>query len=182
MTNERMSQAAEPTTALLVAVDGSKHSEKLVDAACDLAKRLSAKIALLFVSPYKELKKEYEAYFRPNGEVSFVGTTLGWYAVKQTANKEGAIGVDEFYQAVGDAVLSTLGAKVREKGLTCETLFEVGNPAAKIVEVAEERKVAMIMIGVQGLHGLARLQSLGSVSRRVLENAICPVIVVPPSQ
>ncbi len=51
--------------------------------------------------------------------------------------------------------------------------------ADEILNVANVEKVRMIVIGIKGLHGLAKIRSLGSVTRRVAENAECPVLVVP---
>ena len=44
---------------MLVAVDGSRHSEKIVDVACAFAKKLSASIILMYVSSYPDLINEY---------------------------------------------------------------------------------------------------------------------------
>lgn len=59
------------------------------------------------------------------------------------------------------------------------TRGSVGNPADKILELASEAAVDMIVIGFEGLRGLERLRALGSVSRKVMENAACPVLMVP---
>ena len=37
----------------------------------------------------------------------------------------------------------------------------------------------MIVLGVKGLHGLARFRSMGSVARNVIENSPVPVLSVP---
>ena len=44
---------------ILVAVDGSKYSEKIVDYACELALKLSFQIALIYVSKFPDLIDEY---------------------------------------------------------------------------------------------------------------------------
>ena len=155
---------------LLVAVDGSEHSEKVVDISCDLAKRLSAKITLLFVSPYKELLKDYESYVK-------AGDVVGLAFRQRTA--ENAVAIDEYSRVVGDAVLSSLTDRAKANGLECETVFETGNAAEKIIEIAEQRKAGIIVVGLRGLHGAVSSRSLGSVSRRVLENSALPVVVVP---
>jgi nucleotide-binding universal stress UspA family protein len=167
---------SDPTT-LLVAVDGSKHTEKVVDTACDLGKKVPAKLLLLFVSSYKRLEKEYEKY--AGVETVSRSGIYGTGESRQIATNPGAMKIDQYYRAVGDAILSKLQEKAKSAGLECETLFEIGNPAAKIVEIAKERNAAMIVVGLHGLHGLARLRTLGSVSRRVVENSSCPVVVVP---
>jgi nucleotide-binding universal stress UspA family protein len=58
-----------------------------------------------------------------------------------------------------------------------EHRLEEGDAAEKIVEVAKDAEVGLIVIGSQGRGGLARVL-LGSVAERVLRNATCPVLTV----
>ncbi|MEO9309949.1 MAG: universal stress protein [Nitrososphaera sp.] len=51
-----------------------------------------------------------------------------------------------------------------------------GNIADEILRSA--KSASLIVIGSQGLHGISRLKSLGSVSRKVSELAHCPVLIV----
>jgi nucleotide-binding universal stress UspA family protein len=53
-----------------------------------------------------------------------------------------------------------------------------GNIAQEILSVAKKKSADLIVIGSQGLHGMAKLKSLGSVSRKVSESASCPVLIV----
>ena len=53
-----------------------------------------------------------------------------------------------------------------------------GNIAEEILYVAKKKSVDLIVIGSQGLHGLNKVKSLGSVSRKVSELAACPVLIV----
>ncbi|MDE4980206.1 universal stress protein, partial [Francisella tularensis subsp. holarctica] len=52
----------------------------------------------------------------------------------------------------------------------------VGNPAAEIVEYAEERNCDVIVLGSQATHGINLL--LGSVANAVLHKAKCDVFTV----
>lgn len=53
-----------------------------------------------------------------------------------------------------------------------------GNVAQEILVLAKKKSVDLIVIGSQGLHGVAKIKSLGSVSRKVSEHAFCPVLIV----
>jgi nucleotide-binding universal stress UspA family protein len=53
-----------------------------------------------------------------------------------------------------------------------------GNIAEEILKVAKKKAADLIVIGSQGLHGISRLKTLGSVSRKVSELASCPVLIV----
>lgn len=53
-----------------------------------------------------------------------------------------------------------------------------GNIAQEILDVARKKSSDLIVVGSQGLHGVAKLKSLGSTSRKISENASCPVLIV----
>ncbi|HXV50862.1 MAG TPA: universal stress protein [Nitrosopumilaceae archaeon] len=53
-----------------------------------------------------------------------------------------------------------------------------GNIAEEILKVAKKKAVDLIVIGSQGLQGVSKIKSLGSVSRKVSELASCPVLIV----
>jgi nucleotide-binding universal stress UspA family protein len=141
---------------LLVAIDGSKHSERIVKYATELAKKLSANIALLYVAPTTQIPEDYKQYARAEN-----------------------VSESDYYDAVGRQILSKYANIVKDEGLDCETIAEAGNAAENIMIVAKDRKSEMIIVGLQGLHGLAKVRSLGSVSRRIIENSSIPVLTVP---
>lgn len=60
--------------------------------------------------------------------------------------------------------------------------FEIccGNPADKILEMAKQRNVDLIVMGTHGRTGSSRLLH-GSVCENVLRHAVCPVMVVKSS-
>ena len=63
------------------------------------------------------------------------------------------------------------------EGFTARSLTASGKPAATILRVADEHDVSVIVLGA-GRHG-ALGGLLGSVSARVAERAVLPVLVVP---
>ncbi len=56
---------------------------------------------------------------------------------------------------------------------------DVGHPAAEILARAERDKSDLIVMGTHGASGFTRLV-LGSVTEKVLRQAPCPVLTVPP--
>jgi nucleotide-binding universal stress UspA family protein len=55
----------------------------------------------------------------------------------------------------------------------------VGSPSNKIVDIANDEKVDLIIIGSNGLKGMSKLfRGLGMVARTVSERAACAVIIV----
>jgi nucleotide-binding universal stress UspA family protein len=144
------------TSELMVAVDGSAHSERIVRFSTHLAKRLSVSIALLYVSPLTPIPEDYKEYAKMEN-----------------------VSPSDYYDAVGRQILTKYANMAKNEGVDCETIAEAGNAAENIILVARERNSEMIIVGLQGLHGLAKVRSLGSVSRRIIENSTIPVVTVP---
>lgn len=146
---------------ILVAVDGSKYSDKVVQVAADMAKKTSSVVILTYV--IKEPAEE------PEGIKEF----------ERIENFKDAYA--EYLQDLGKDLLSRVRSKFDEAKVPCETLIETGNPAERILEIAKTEKPRLIVLGLRGLHGVARIRSLGSIARRIIENSECPVLVVPES-
>lgn len=58
----------------------------------------------------------------------------------------------------------------------CDVL--VGKPVGSILKYAKDNGVELIIIGSKGLNRFNKLKALGSVSRRIAEEAKCPVMIV----
>jgi len=63
--------------------------------------------------------------------------------------------------------------------LKTEVVVECGEPAELILRIARESDVAAIVMATHGRRGLKHLL-LGSVAERVVREAHCPVIAMPP--
>ena len=64
-------------------------------------------------------------------------------------------------------------------GIKTEVSVDVGNVARKILEHAVPPRSDLIVMGTHGLSGFDRAL-LGSVTEKVLRQALCPVLTVPP--
>jgi nucleotide-binding universal stress UspA family protein len=62
---------------------------------------------------------------------------------------------------------------------TGEPYIEPGKAWDVILDAAERTKAALVVIGSRRLNGL---HAFGSVSRRVVHDAHCSVLVIPPVQ
>ena len=67
----------------------------------------------------------------------------------------------------------------RKAGVSTDVLVDVGQPAADIVSRATSLHADLIVMGTHGAGGFDRLV-LGSVTEKVLRQALCPVLTVPP--
>ncbi|MEX0764362.1 MAG: universal stress protein, partial [Nitrosopumilaceae archaeon] len=69
-------------------------------------------------------------------------------------------------------------AVCKAKGADAYYDIIAGNTVDAILKFARGRKINLIVMGSQGLHGIGRLKALGSVSRKISELASCPVMIV----
>lgn len=86
-------------------------------------------------------------------------------------------------QESADAITANLERKVedlRRDGISVEfAVIETHSPAQTIAEFAREVDADLIVAGTSGSSRLVRVL-VGSVTRRLLELAPCPVLAVPP--
>jgi nucleotide-binding universal stress UspA family protein len=81
------------------------------------------------------------------------------------------------------SAIKMLDQKTREYMINIENLkvqpkVTIGLPADKIMEMATEENVDLIVIGTTGLKGVSKIKALGSVARNVSERAKRPVMLV----
>ena len=76
------------------------------------------------------------------------------------------------------AMLEKTAGEARSAGVTeVETVARQGDPADAILDVAEEQKVDLIMVGSRGMTGKRRFL-LGSVPNKISHSAPCSVLIV----
>ncbi len=73
--------------------------------------------------------------------------------------------------------ISKIGEIARAERTLIKTRIEEGDIGEKIVEVAEEEKCDLIILGSQKRKGVKRLFG-DNVLRKVIDNSPCPVLVV----
>jgi nucleotide-binding universal stress UspA family protein len=134
---------------ILVAVDGSPHSDKAVDQAISMAKVCHS--TLFFISVI--------ALYPETMEIAA--------ALEEDMSKETRRVLDKAQQ------------HARHEDVPCETIVHIGpEPHKFIVQEARNRNADLIVMGTHGRTGLKRLL-LGSVAERVLGHAPCAVLVTP---
>jgi nucleotide-binding universal stress UspA family protein len=69
-------------------------------------------------------------------------------------------------------------ARVRARGVTCDSNVLVGRADAEIVDHADKTGSDLIIVGTHGRSGLPHAL-LGSVAEKVVQHAHCPVLTVP---
>ena len=133
---------------ILVAVDGSKHSDAAFDAAMDIAQKYGSQVFVLHV---------------------FQGGTGSGTLVSP--------GFEDDMRSIGQQILDTYEAKVKERRLqNVRMLLQMGDAAQRIMETASEIKCGLLILGSRGRGGFKELL-LGSVSHKVTNHADCPVLI-----
>ncbi|MCX7831629.1 MAG: universal stress protein [Actinobacteria bacterium] len=135
---------------VLIALDGSKSSEKALDFAISSGVLDKSEIILFHAVPTLNLisKSAYEKLL-----------------------EQEALSEAERYLIEKKNYLEALGYSVKIK-------LSVGDPKENILHAAEEEEVEMIILGTKGLSGIARAL-IGSVAQYVITFSRIPVLVVP---
>jgi len=142
--------AGKGIKSILVAVDGSEQSRRVVKKGLRMAVCFSAKIILLYVRQK-------------------VSDLLGEPYYEQVLIK---------YIEQAEETVAPLKKMVEESSVKHEVLILEGDPAEAIITAAEEEKCDLIVMGTRGLSNLKSI-ALGSVSHKVLQSAECMVLIVP---
>src|SRR5258708_28257823 len=83
-------------------------------------------------------------------------------------------------QADGEQAISTLRRALEERGVVVQTLLMFSEDIARaILNVAEERQVTVIALGLTGKNVFARLLA-GNVPVELIKNTKSPVLLLPP--
>ena len=134
---------------ILLAYDGSDHSERAVKIAQDLTEKYGAAIRVVYA-------------FHP------ISRIMGNSTLEEMMQRE---------TAQGNEIAERAASQLRAAGLDPHIEILEGPPADAILRVAEVRGIDLIVMGSRGLGDAAAL-FLGSVSHKVLQSAHCPVLVV----
>jgi len=133
---------------ILVAVDGSKHSDAAFDVALDIAQKYGSQLFVLHV---------------------FQGGTGVGTLVSSTD--------EDVNRSIGQQVLNSYEETAKERGLqNVDILLQEGDAAKRIMETANEIKCGLLILGSRGRGGFKDLL-LGSVSHKVTSHADCPVLI-----
>ncbi len=147
---------------ILVPIDGSDYSRKALAEAIKIAKKIQAKIFVVTAVDTSD--------FPP-------GMLLA--LLKKDKRLEESIA--NFMTAAKSQARKELLADVaicRSRGVDANYEIIMGPPVASLLKFTRGRKIDLIVIGSQGLHGIKKVKTLGSVSRKMSELAQCPVMIV----
>jgi nucleotide-binding universal stress UspA family protein len=140
---------------IVVGTDGSDTAAEAVRQATELAKALGASVHL--VSAYEPIGEG-----RLREERQQIPDDMQWMV-----NPREDV----------DATLRQAGEQIAEAGVQIDTYAREGDPADAILDVAEEQKADLIVVGNKGMTGAKRFL-LGSVPNKVSHHAPCSVMII----
>lgn len=140
---------------IVVGTDGSETATEAVRQAVELARSVGGKVQL--VSAYEPVSGQ-----RLREESTQVPGDLQWMV-----NPREDV----------DATLEEAAELAREQAVDVETHARQGDPADALLDVAEETKADLIVVGNKGMTG-ARRFLLGSVPNKVSHHAPCSVLII----
>ena len=140
---------------IVVGTDGSETAGEAVRQATELAKAVGAKVHLV-------------SAFEPVGNQRL-------RQERQEIPEDAAWMVNEREDV--DATLREAAEQIEQAGVEVETNARQGDPADAILDVAEEKKADLIVVGNKGMSGAKRFL-LGSVPNKVSHHAPCSVMII----
>jgi nucleotide-binding universal stress UspA family protein len=140
---------------IVVGTDGSDTAKEAVRQATELAKQVGDSIGL--VSAYEPVSSS-----RLREEKRDVPPDMEWMV-----NPREDV----------DATLKEAAEQIAEAGVEVQTYAREGDPADAILDVAEEEKAGLIIVGNKGMTGAKRFL-LGSVPNKVSHHAPCSVLII----
>jgi nucleotide-binding universal stress UspA family protein len=172
---------------MLVAVDGSKHSKKALNLACDMASKYKSRLVLVHVHlsnassstlrnlAVKSALNKKQRYLLDNYEVDMqmemarVGANTGFVTIPAPR---------ELVHVIGQQIVERAESAAKKAGVKkIKTIIADGDPADVILKCAEKEKAGMIILGSRGLSDLKGF-FLGSVSHKVSAHAECSCVTV----
>ncbi len=141
---------------IVVGTDGSDTASQAVREAVELAKAADAKLDI--VTAFEPIPAQR---LRDEGKADVPGDVQYAFNPNEDAN----------------VTLDNAAGPARNEGLEVNTHAREGDPADAILDVAEEIKADLIIVGNKGMTGAKRFL-LGSVPNKVSHHAPCDVMIV----
>lgn len=138
-------------TSILVPIDGSSAADRALSYAISLAEAYSARLTLVYIV---DLNAHMSAFEQVSG---------GGYIPEEIKQK-------------GYAILRDAERRI-PTGLTADIRLDIGNPARRILDHADDVSSDLIVMGSRGL-SKAKQIILGSVSQNIMIRAKCPVMII----
>ena len=160
---------------ILVPYDSSQFSENALEYAVYLAK------AIFRGDPKKRIIKIVMLHVIQ--EIPFTKSLLKKMKIKnENVNPSLNEHANSIYEETKTLMQNDMDKKKKAyksiEGIKLESLILYGDPSNQIVDYSNNNRVDLIVMGSNGLQGLAKFKGLGSVSRKVSESVSCPMTII----
>ncbi|MEE3716220.1 universal stress protein [Tumidithrix elongata RA019] len=146
----------------LIAIDGSKASERALEKGLSLAAPTQSLVVLLTV--VEPLSSYIPEVMMPTGD---------WVGLRGFPDIE----LEKKILAAGQVILQKAEETCTAANTPCKTRLEMGLPRDTICQVVKDEAPDFLVVGSRGLGSVERLM-LGSVSDYVIHHCSCAAIVV----
>lgn len=147
---------------ILVPHDGYEMSDKALKYAIEIARAMRMEIIILRVMPH----------------VIDDSSIIFLHEKEQNRIKRDVIKINRQVKLQIYNKLAKQLTMCSSAGVKASRIVVIGDPVEKILSVARREDPYLIIIGSRKLKGLGKLRLLGSVARKISENARCPVTIV----
>lgn len=142
---------------ILLAIDGSDHSVKVIDEVITIAQPLNAEVTVLNVTGEFDFKTRISVHMSDDY----------WVQIKKNLKEQ------------AENVVEAAANKLSENGIPVKTEVVVGqqSPSDVICKMADEGKYNLLVLGSKGLRGIQEA-FLGSVSNKVAHCTKTNVLII----
>ncbi len=171
---------------ILVALDGSAHSDKALDLAADLADKYQADLILVHVlsaAPLSDAERhmaavEYADELTSRMESWRQPTSGGPMVSGHEALMRYGDLARRFRELIGERLMSAAASRLEGRHpRSIKKILEHGDPAETILKLAADHEVDAIVMGSRGVSDIKGLL-MGSVSHKIAHLATCTCITV----
>lgn len=150
---------------ILIAVDGSEHSNKALDYGMVLAEKFGGRITLIHVySSVVPMTASMDTLATPPTMSPHSSPAIAAQIAEETKER-------------GQHILSEAERTVKQRGIAVERVLREGDAVREIVTMVQDRKFDLVVVGHRGW-GRLREILLGGVSEGVSHKSPCPVLIV----
>lgn len=142
---------------IVVALDGSGHSLKALDAGAELARETGGSLSLLYVFPHRS------------------GMSAALSGIDEQSSREG---LERRKEEFGKRIFSEAEDRLGSATGIADRYSLAGDPAEEIIDFMEEHPDAHLVLGRRGTSHVKRL-IMGGVSDKVVHHASGLVTIVP---
>jgi nucleotide-binding universal stress UspA family protein len=152
------------TNKILLPHDGTESSDKALEKSKEFAKAFNAELYILHVIEHIPIPPSL-----------ILGNDRQWIAeTRRSIAKK----LKEGWLKMAKEKINPILEKENIKFNIAVLTDEQQSVSEQILKFASDNKIELIIVGSQRLNKITKIKALGSVSRKVSENAICPVMIM----